>query len=419
MGITASSEPSDLLKELNTLGSSYSPYGQSIVDNSLDGNTLLSLSSKEEIEEILKLSGVSNLVHLKILTSKVFKAIEDNLANPSAPLSPLANFSSSVPPAIGPLGRNSPFPRIGSSQMQPGAPPAVFICPLSQVIMIDPVVTADGTSYERQHIEAYLKTHASGPSSPGPLPFKVVFPNTALRAIIHKWCIDRGMGAGQDGLLAMDAGPTLGMHVPAPGPFVAPSDYAYPSAQSVQGINGVNSVSSAHPGHPHGHSGHPPFFAQQRHTEASLFDDDDGFNSTAASSQLMSLGEWDPTPIIGSVQSTHSSPHQRNAPPRLASHITHILSHQSSFRSDDGSLSSSLSSTPRSLSAAHASASSGHAHSSRGHPGHHPGHLGHAGAHSPAQMMPGGGAGAGAGSARAATSDSAGKLLKDCFSKVI
>ena len=42
-------------------------------------------------------------------------------------------------------------------------PPAEYLCPISMRTMVDPVVTADGQTYERTFIEEWLRTHSKAP----------------------------------------------------------------------------------------------------------------------------------------------------------------------------------------------------------------------------------------------------------------
>lgn len=58
-----------------------------------------------------------------------------------------------------------------------------FVCPLSKELFKDPVVAADGHTYERAHIEDWLhKQHkSSSPCTGGQLAHSQLLPNTALR----------------------------------------------------------------------------------------------------------------------------------------------------------------------------------------------------------------------------------------------
>ncbi|GJP56335.1 hypothetical protein CLOM_g15397 [Closterium sp. NIES-68] len=60
-----------------------------------------------------------------------------------------------------------------------------FMCPLSHERMTDPVVAADGFTYERSSIEEWLQTHDTSPSTHEPLPHKHLTPNHALRMLLQ------------------------------------------------------------------------------------------------------------------------------------------------------------------------------------------------------------------------------------------
>eukprot|EP00475_Leptophrys_vorax_P027893 TRINITY_DN3990_c0_g1_i1.p1 TRINITY_DN3990_c0_g1~~TRINITY_DN3990_c0_g1_i1.p1 ORF type:complete len:443 (+),score=130.04 TRINITY_DN3990_c0_g1_i1:1180-2508(+) len=65
--------------------------------------------------------------------------------------------------------------------------PENFLCPILQEIMVDPVLTVDGQTYERSAIEEWLKSHDTSPVTNLPLPLKQVFPNIALKNMIADW----------------------------------------------------------------------------------------------------------------------------------------------------------------------------------------------------------------------------------------
>jgi len=73
---------------------------------------------------------------------------------------------------------------VSSSQWQ--HPPS-FYCPISQQCMHDPVVLADGQSYERRHIEQWLAEHDTSPATGAPLTQKTTFANHALRNAIEEY----------------------------------------------------------------------------------------------------------------------------------------------------------------------------------------------------------------------------------------
>ena len=58
------------------------------------------------------------------------------------------------------------------------------ICPITQDVMEDPVVCADGHSYERAAITQWLLARDTSPCTNAPLLHKNVVPNHALRNLI-------------------------------------------------------------------------------------------------------------------------------------------------------------------------------------------------------------------------------------------
>jgi len=79
-------------------------------------------------------------------------------------------------------GRNAGFPPHATWEH-----PHSFQCPISRHCMHDPVVLADGHSYERSHIECWLQQRSSSPVSGLELPQRDVFPNHALRNAIEEY----------------------------------------------------------------------------------------------------------------------------------------------------------------------------------------------------------------------------------------
>ncbi|CAM9437747.1 unnamed protein product [Discosporangium mesarthrocarpum] len=85
----------------------------------------------------------------------------------------------------------------GRTHVEPSAPllnlsfyddaPQEFICPITQEVMVDPVVCADGHSYERKALAAWLATHDSSPMSNTRLTSSSIVPNHALRNTIESW----------------------------------------------------------------------------------------------------------------------------------------------------------------------------------------------------------------------------------------
>lgn len=65
-------------------------------------------------------------------------------------------------------------------------PPDHFICPITFEVMQDPVICADGITYERAEITKWLEKHSTSPKTKDVLPNKTLIPNLALKAAIDK-----------------------------------------------------------------------------------------------------------------------------------------------------------------------------------------------------------------------------------------
>ena len=71
--------------------------------------------------------------------------------------------------------------------MAEGHCPPSFICPITYAVMRDPVMCADGRSYEREAITEWRLTHDTNPATNAQLPNKTLTPNYALRNAIEEW----------------------------------------------------------------------------------------------------------------------------------------------------------------------------------------------------------------------------------------
>lgn len=65
--------------------------------------------------------------------------------------------------------------------------PAAFVCPITQELMVEPVVTQDGQTYERHAIEYWLKDHDTSPLTGQTLLHKDLTANLVLRGMIREW----------------------------------------------------------------------------------------------------------------------------------------------------------------------------------------------------------------------------------------
>ena len=66
----------------------------------------------------------------------------------------------------------------------------LLICPITQEEFYDPVITADGMTYERSAIEKWLEHNFTSPSTNAELPHRHVVPNFALRALLSSRCTE-------------------------------------------------------------------------------------------------------------------------------------------------------------------------------------------------------------------------------------
>tara|TARA_Y100000389_G_scaffold785_1_gene825 strand:+ start:2299 stop:2979 length:681 start_codon:yes stop_codon:yes gene_type:complete len=73
--------------------------------------------------------------------------------------------------------------------------PGAFLCPISLALMQDPVVAADGHSYERCYITRWLASKTVSPKNNTPLASAEVFSNYNLRTAIAQWFADTAIEA--------------------------------------------------------------------------------------------------------------------------------------------------------------------------------------------------------------------------------
>jgi hypothetical protein len=99
--------------------------------------------------------------------------------SPPLPLSPSASYSSLPPPSPPlPLSPSPPHEVDIASYLEH------FFCPISLEIMKDPVITADGSTFERARIEEWFRDHNTNPLTNEIVPAKTLIPNKTLKAAI-------------------------------------------------------------------------------------------------------------------------------------------------------------------------------------------------------------------------------------------
>ncbi|XP_057966728.1 U-box domain-containing protein 5-like isoform X1 [Malania oleifera] len=73
-------------------------------------------------------------------------------------------------------------------------PPQEFICPISLKLMYEPVVIASGQTFERMCIEKWFcEGNDICPKTQKKLPHLSMMPNTVMKDLILKWCVENGV----------------------------------------------------------------------------------------------------------------------------------------------------------------------------------------------------------------------------------
>lgn len=65
--------------------------------------------------------------------------------------------------------------------------PEEYRCPITQVIMVDPVCGSDGRTYEKSAITEWLRGHATSPITREPMAIASLRPNYTLRSMIERY----------------------------------------------------------------------------------------------------------------------------------------------------------------------------------------------------------------------------------------
>eukprot|EP00798_Chlamydomonas_sp_ICE-L_P010749 gene10749-17826_t len=101
-------------------------------------------------------------------------------APPPAPV-PVPTHPSAGSQMWGPGGASA-------SAMEKGPQPNdMFLCPISQAVMADPVIASDGYTYDRRGIEQWLSKKQTSPMTNAAMPSTTLVPNHGLRSSIMEW----------------------------------------------------------------------------------------------------------------------------------------------------------------------------------------------------------------------------------------
>jgi hypothetical protein len=135
----------------------------------------------------------------------------------------------------------------GGADVEPptGSP---FLCPMSLEVMTDPVVTADGHTYERAGITRWLfgppSPHTTSPKTGGQLENKTLITNHALKQLIDelnagKLLYENGMRYLQEIAQAVIQGKLAGPAPPAAEPAPPAAEPAPPAAEPAKAVTPV------------------------------------------------------------------------------------------------------------------------------------------------------------------------------------
>jgi len=109
--------------------------------------------------------------------------------SPHTYMAAVPNASTSYSHRHGDPDRSAPVATAaeGSAVPSPMEAPQDFTCPITQEIMTDPVICADGHSYERDAITRWLASHNTSPKTNAQLEHTTLIPNHTLRGSIEQF----------------------------------------------------------------------------------------------------------------------------------------------------------------------------------------------------------------------------------------
>ena len=139
-----------------------------------------------ELKELLKSRGIKGISALS-KQELIDKCMELKLLNtvlvPAAPIETKKRKADKIESS----SSSSAAATAAAAAVTPQVPPNDFECPILFEMMKDPVLAADGFSYERSAIEAWLRSHNTSPKTNEPLVHKNLIPNLTLKALINDW----------------------------------------------------------------------------------------------------------------------------------------------------------------------------------------------------------------------------------------
>lgn len=102
--ISKASDCCEVAEAHSSLGQAYEGYAKSVLENSVDGATLLTLKTREELCAFLEALGVANLVHRTVLAAHVLRAGETGSDVQPSQSAPGTVFAAPAPTVLVPEG---------------------------------------------------------------------------------------------------------------------------------------------------------------------------------------------------------------------------------------------------------------------------------------------------------------------------
>jgi U-box domain len=65
--------------------------------------------------------------------------------------------------------------------------PDEYICPITQSVMVDPVIGSDGITYEKSAITEWLRSHTTSPVTRQPMVLTSLLPNYSVKSMIERY----------------------------------------------------------------------------------------------------------------------------------------------------------------------------------------------------------------------------------------
>lgn len=153
----------------------------------LDERAILVPSYKEIPDKII--ATVKSLCELNLINKP------KDIKSEEAPHAAEKTNSSEAVSALGLFSSSSSMP-LHASAIAPSASailtkdndniPHLFICPISQMVMQDPVIAKDGYTYDRDHITTWFQKNATSPLT-NEIIEKSLIPNHSLKSEIRQW----------------------------------------------------------------------------------------------------------------------------------------------------------------------------------------------------------------------------------------